>query len=155
MFFPSGRPILDRRALTVQSKLDKLVLISWCGDGVPEFKKGLYRKCTLGPRLQLAIRKLILPRHPIISGCYQFPQRCSSSPASQVRGMSLFVRYQIQDQTPDRYSKTSRRLISINGSRNLRGQSTRVVQLLLRELRLSSPLLASNHLKVSEGLRER
>lgn len=34
----------------MQSKLDKLVLISWCGDGVPEFKKGLYRKRLLGPR---------------------------------------------------------------------------------------------------------
>ena len=35
---------VNRTQADGQSKLDKFVLISWCGDGVPEFKKGLYRE---------------------------------------------------------------------------------------------------------------
>ena len=57
-----------------QSKLDKFVLISWCGDGVPEFKKGLYRELLLIINMTRAD-----DRHPIIPSRIQVPKRRSPS----------------------------------------------------------------------------
>jgi hypothetical protein len=57
-----------------QSKLDKFVLISWCGDGVPEFKKGLYRKFPSALFVDRTDN-----RHPIVPSRIKVPKRRSPS----------------------------------------------------------------------------
>jgi len=37
--------MIRRSATNAQSTLDKFVLIAWCGEGVPESRKGLFRTC--------------------------------------------------------------------------------------------------------------
>jgi hypothetical protein len=53
--------ILMSRSCLLQSKLAKFVQINWCGDGVPEAKKGLFHTHSS------AVAKFLRGSHVVIS----------------------------------------------------------------------------------------